>query len=422
MFKRISLLNNRGFLQKKDNFNRGFLFSPLLIIPLFLVIISGLLIKSIQGDFLVSNYADHILTGFLGYFLAFFISYIPLERLRKYLVPFYLCTLISLLLIYFFGISVSGAQRWLNLGFFSFQPSEVAKLSTVLTLALVLDKKIILTIRDLVLPLVVVVIPWLLIFFQPDLGTSLVLLFLTSVMLYWSQMPLEWILILVFCIITSTLYLILPTLLIFWIPVIGYLAYRSSKKKIIFSALAISFHLLVAKFTPILWQYGLKDYQKDRLILFLDPSRDPLGGGYHLLQSKIAIGSGGLLGAGFLKGKLTNLQFIPEQHTDFIFTLFSEEFGFIGSVGLLILYSIIIFRIVRIGAISRSNFARLFCFGYAFAIFIYIVVNLSMVLGLLPIVGSPLPIMSYGGSSMLATMIGFGIVLSAKINHKQMIA
>jgi len=179
MFKRIFLLNRRGFLQQKDNFNRGFLFSPLLIIPLFLVVISGLLIKSIQGDLLVSNYLSHILTGFLGYFLAFFISYIPLERLKKYLIPFYLCTLISLFLTYFLGITVSGAQRWLSLGIFSFQPSEVSKLSTVLILALVLDKKIISTIRDLVLPLLVVVIPWLLVFFQPDLGTSLVLLFLT---------------------------------------------------------------------------------------------------------------------------------------------------------------------------------------------------------------------------------------------------
>ena len=139
-------------------------------------------------------------------------------------------------------------------------------------------------------------------------------------------------------------------------------------------------------------------------------------------RSTFKIGSGGLDGKGFLKGTQSYLDFLPEKHTDFIFTLFSEEFGFIGSVGLLILYCIIIFRIVRIGSISRSNFARLFCFGYAFSIFIYIVVNLSMVLGLLPIVGSPLPIMSYGGSSMLATMIGFGIVLSAKINHKQMIA
>ena len=292
MFSRISTFNNKkGFIQKKDNSSKGFLFSPILLIPLFLVIISSFLIKSIQGNIIASNYIDHILTGFFGYFLAFFISYIPLERIRKYLIPFYFFTLISLVLIYFFGISVSGAQRWLNFGIFSFQPSEVAKLSTTLTLALVLDKKLILTKKDLVLPLSVVVIPWLLIFFQPDLGTSLVLIVLTGVMFYWSQMPIEWILILVFCIITSILYLTFPTLLIFWIPVIGYLAYRSSKKKIIFSSLAISFHLLVAKFTPIFWKYGLKEYQKDRLVLFLDPNRDPLGGGYHLIQSKIAIGS-----------------------------------------------------------------------------------------------------------------------------------
>ena len=183
MFRKVFLLNKKVFLQKKDNFSRGFLLSPLLLIPLFLVIISGLLIKSIQGNFLVSNYLSHIFTGFIGYLLAFFISYIPLERVRKYFIPFYFSTLISLFLIFFFGISVSGAQRWLNFGIFSFQPSEVSKLSTVLTLALVLDKKIISKVRDLIFPLLVVIVPWLLIFFQPDLGTSLVLLFLTSVML-----------------------------------------------------------------------------------------------------------------------------------------------------------------------------------------------------------------------------------------------
>jgi len=172
MFRRISFFNKKGFIQKRDNFSKGFLFSPLLLIPLFLVIISGLLIKSIQEEFLVSNYLSHLLTGFFGYFLAFFISFIPLERLRKYLILFYLSTLVSLFLIYFFGITVSGAQRWINLGFFSFQPSEVAKLSTILTLALVLDKKIISKIRDLIFPLLVVIFPWLLIFFQPDLGTS----------------------------------------------------------------------------------------------------------------------------------------------------------------------------------------------------------------------------------------------------------
>ena len=208
------------------------------------------------------------------------------------------------------------------------------------------------------MPLLLVVIPWLLIFFQPDLGTSLVLLVLTGVMLYWSQMPIEWILILVFFIVTSTLYLTLPILLIFWIPFIGYLAYRSSKKKIIFSVLAISSHLLVAKLTPILWQYGLKEYQKDRLVLFLDPSRDPLGGGYHLIQSKIAIGSGGLFGTGLLQGKLTNLQFIPEQHTDFIFSALGEELGFVNSV--LYYHFYIIFNLTK-SSYFLDSFYRISC-------------------------------------------------------------
>jgi rod shape determining protein RodA len=411
MFRAISSLNKKGFLQK-EKMSRGFLFSPVLLIPLFLVIISGFLIKSIQRDFFVSNYSSHILTGFLGYFLAFFISYIPLERLRKYLIPFYLCTLISLFLIYFLGISISGSQRWLSLGIFSFQPSEVAKLSTVLTLALVLDKKIISTIRDLVLPLFVVIFPWLLIFFQPDLGTSLVLLVLTGVMLYWAQMPIEWILILVLCIVSSILYLTLPTVLIFWIPFIGYLAYRSSKNKFIFSGLAISFHLLIARLTPILWQYGLKDYQKDRLVLFLDPNRDPLGGGYHLLQSKIAIGSGGVFGSGLLQGKLTNLQFIPEQHTDFIFSALGEELGFLGCLIVLFLFFFLIKKLIKVAKNARSQFESLIVIGIAATFLFQIIINLFMTIGLGPVTGIPLPFMSYGRTSLVINFVSIGIVLS----------
>ena len=412
MYRKISFINKIGFLQKKDKLSRGFLFSPILLIPLFLVIMSGLLIKSIQEDLLVSNYISHILTGFLGYFLAFLISYVPLERLKKYLIPFYLCTLISLFLIYFFGVSVSGAQRWLNLGIFSFQPSEVAKLSTVLTLALVLDKKIILTIKDLILPLLVVIVPWLLIFFQPDLGTSLVLLVLTGVMLYWSQMPLEWILILVFTIVTAIFYLVLPTVLIFWIPFMGYLAYRSSKKKIIFSVLTISLHLLVAKLTPILWQYGLKEYQKDRLVLFLDPNRDPLGGGYHLIQSKIAIGSGGFFGTGLLKGKLTNLQFIPEQHTDFIFSALGEEMGFLGCTIVLLLFFFLIKKLINISKSARNDFESLIVIGIAATFLFQIIINLFMTIGLGPVTGIPLPFMSYGRTSLVINFISLGFVLS----------
>ena len=166
----------------------------------------------------------------------------------------------------------------------------------------------------------------------------------------------------------------------------------------------------------------LKPYQKIRVLTFIDPDRDPLGAGYQIIQSKIAVGSGGLFGKGFLKGTQSYLEFLPEKHTDFIFTLYSEEFGFIGSAFLLLIYAIIIYRILAIGATSRSYFAKLFCYSFGAAIFVYITINMSMVLGLLPIVGSPLPIMSYGGSSMLATMIGFGIVMSARVHSQQSIA
>ena len=166
----------------------------------------------------------------------------------------------------------------------------------------------------------------------------------------------------------------------------------------------------------------LEPYQKLRILTFFNPAKDPLGAGYQIIQSKIAIGSGGLTGKGFLRGTQSYLDFLPEKHTDFIFTLFSEEHGFTGSLFLLILYAIMIFRILRIGSLTRSYFAKLYCFSFAASIFIYITVNMSMVLGLLPIVGSPLPIMSYGGSSMLATMIGFSIVMSAKIYNKQVVS
>ena len=412
MFKGISLKKKKRFFENKDKINRKIVFSPLLIIPLALVCISSILIKSVQREFLQSDFLNHLFTGLLGYFLAIFISYIPIERIKKYLIPFYFCSLLSLILIYFFGISIYGAQRWLSLGIFSFQPSEVAKLSTILTLALVLERKSISSIKDLILPFLIVVIPWLLIFFQPDLGTSLVLIVLTFVMLYWSRMPIEWFLILVCCIFTSLFYLISPNLLIFWLPFMGYLAYRSSQKKIIFSMFTLALHSLVIKLTPFIWEFGLKDYQKDRLVLFLDPSRDPLGGGYHLLQSKIAIGSGGLLGTGLLNGKLTNLQFIPEQHTDFIFSALGEELGFLGCILVLFLFFVLIGRLVKVSENARTNFESLIIIGIASTFLFQIIINLFMTIGLGPVTGIPLPFMSYGRTSLLINFICIGLALS----------
>ena len=225
-------------------------------------------------------------------------------------------------------------------------------------------------------------------------------------------MPIEWILILVFCLVTSILYLVLPTLLIFWIPFIGYLAYRSSKKKIIFSAVAISFHLFVAKLTPILWQYGLKEYQKDRLVLFLNPNRDPSGGGYHLIQSQIAIGSGGFFGTGLFQGKLTNLQFIPEQHTDFIFSALGEELGFLGCILVLFLFFFLIKKLINIAKNARSDFESLIIIGIAATFLFQIIINLFMTIGLGPVTGIPLPFMSYGRTSLVINFISIGFVLS----------
>jgi len=162
----------------------------------------------------------------------------------------------------------------------------------------------------------------------------------------------------------------------------------------------------------------LEPYQKLRILTFFNPERDPLGAGYQIIQSKIAIGSGGLLGKGFLRGSQSYLDYLPEKHTDFIFTLFSEEFGFVGSIFLLVIYALIIYRIIVVGNLSRNSFAKLYCYGFAAAFFVYVSVNMSMVLGLLPIVGAPLPIMSYGGSAMLSTMIGLGIVMSCRIYSK----
>ena len=412
MYKGIYLLSKRRFFQKKYNINRRIFFSPLLIIPLLLVIISSILIKSVQREYLQTDFLNHLITGFLGYFLAIIISYIPIDRIRKYLIPFYFSSLLSLVLIYFYGITVYGAQRWLDMGVFSFQPSEVAKLSTILMLALVLDRKTISSLKDLINPFFIVIVPWILIFLQPDLGTSLVLVVLTFVMLYWSQMPIEWILILVFCIPTSILFFVLPNFLFIWIPFMGYLAYRSSKKKIIFSTLTLALHGLVLKLTPIFWEFGLKNYQKDRLILFLDPDRDPLNGGYHLIQSKIAIGSGGLLGNGLLNGKLTNLQFIPEQHTDFIFSALGEESGFLGCMVIIFLFFILISQLINVSKNARTDFESLIVIGIATTFLFQTVINLSMTVGLGPVTGIPLPFMSYGRTSLLINFVFIGLALS----------
>ncbi len=351
----------------------------LLISVIALSVISVFVMYSTDGGEILFHTKNHFVKLAVFFPLMIVVAFFNIKFWHNFSYIVYLLVIILLIYVSFFGIKASGSKRWMDVYFFVLQPSELMKIAIIMCLAKYYHRLKIENVNSftsITIVLSIIFIPTIFVISQPDLGTSILIA--------------------------------LSGLIILWLGgvKIKYFIYS-------FITFLISLPFIIS---------FLKPYQKLRILTFLDPDRDPLGAGYQIIQSKIAIGSGGLNGKGFLKGTQSYLDFLPEKHTDFIFTLFSEEFGFIGSVILLIIYSIIIFRIIRIGSISRSNFARLFCFGYAFAIFIYIVVNLSMVLGLLPIVGSPLPIMSYGGSSMLATMIGFGIVLSAKINHKQMIA
>tara|TARA_E500000178_G_C16957911_1_gene724581 strand:+ start:378 stop:1502 length:1125 start_codon:yes stop_codon:yes gene_type:complete len=374
MFQQDRLSNEITLFQKIKNLDYILLISVIL-----LSVLSVFVMYSTDGGEILFHTKNHFVKLAVFFPLMIFVALFNIKFWHNFSYLIYFIVILLLIYVSFFGIKSSGSQRWMDLYLFVLQPSELMKVAIIMCLAKYFHRIKIENVNSftsITIVLSIIIIPIIFVISQPDLGTSILIA--------------------------------LSGLIILWLGGIKI-------KYFIYSFITFLISL------PFIISF-LKPYQKLRILTFLDPDRDPLGAGYQIIQSKIAIGSGGLDGKGFLKGTQSYLDFLPEKHTDFIFTLFSEEFGFIGSVGLLILYSIIIFRILRIGSISRSNFARLFCFGYAFAIFIYIVVNLSMVLGLLPIVGSPLPIMSYGGSSMLATMIGFGIVLSAKINHKQMIA
>ena len=374
MFQHDRLNNELTFWQKVKELDY------ILLISIFLLSILSLFVMySTDGGEILFHTKSHFSKIAVFFPLMILIAFFNIRWWHNLSYLFYIAVILLLIYVSFFGIKSSGSRRWMDLYLFNLQPSELMKIAIILCLAKYYHRvKIenVNSVTSIMTVITIILIPIIMVLSQPDLGTSILIASSGLIVLWLGGVKIK------------------------------YFVYS-------FIVFLISLPFVIS---------FLKPYQKLRILTFLDPDRDPLGAGYQIIQSKIAIGSGGLEGKGFLKGTQSYLDFLPEKHTDFIFTLFSEEFGFIGSVGLLILYSIIIIRILRIGAISRSNFSRLFCFGFAFAIFIYIVVNLSMVLGLLPIVGSPLPIMSYGGSSMLATMIGFGIVLSAKINHKQMIA
>ena len=348
-----------------------------LVISIFLLgIISFFAMYSTDAGQFAYHTKSHIVRFCIFFILFLIVSFVPLNFWYNTSTLFYLGVLILLILVKYFGLISSGSKRWLDLYFINLQPSELMKIGLILFLSKYYHKISAGDVnrpRYIIQPLIALLIPTLLVVTQPDLGTA----FLIGA----------------------------GGIAVIWLAGVRmkFFAYLS----IIFlsaAPVAISF---------------LKPYQKSRILTFLDPTRDPLGAGYQITQSKIAIGSGGLFGKGFLNGSQSYLDYLPEKHTDFIFTLFSEEFGFVGSISILALYMIINWRIIDIGNKIRNSFGKFYCFSFATAFFIYVAVNMGMVLGLIPIVGAPLPILSYGGSSMMAIMIGLGIVMSCNIHKDQ---
>ena len=375
MYQHNRLNNNSfGFLQKFKNFDY-----ILLACILLLGFISLATMYSTDGGKILFHTKSHFVKLIIFTLMMLIISFINIKFWFFIGYLFYIVVIGLLVWTYLFGIQSSGSQRWIDLYFINLQPSELMKICIILCLAKYFHRmklENVNSIYTILTSLIIILLPMGLVIVQPDLGTSLLISISGLAVLWFAGINHKY----------------------FIYTMIGFL---------------ISLPFIIS---------FLKPYQKLRVLTFLNPDRDPLGAGYQIIQSKIAVGSGGIFGKGFLKGTQSYLEFLPEKHTDFIFTLFSEEFGFVGSVLLLIIYAVIIYRIVAIGATSRSYFAKLFCYSFGTSLFIYIVINMSMVLGLLPIVGSPLPILSYGGSSMLATMIGFGIVMSARVHNQQSIA
>ena len=374
MYQQVSYSDQYTFFQKLRSFDLVLLFCIIT-----LGIISSFSMYSTDGGELLYHSKSHILRFLIFFIMMFFFSFLSIRFWHAIGYLFYIVVLGLLIWTSFYGVTSSGSKRWLNLYFINLQPSELMKIAIIICYAKLyhrLQINNVNQIKNLVIPITILVLPILLVVSQPDLGTSILIAFSGIIVMWLAGINIKY---------------FIYTFLTFLIS------------------------------TPFIISF-LKPYQKLRILTFFDPDKDPLGAGYQIIQSKIAVGSGGFTGKGFLKGTQSYLEFLPEKHTDFIFTLFSEEHGFIGSTFLLLIYAIMIFRIIKIGSDTRSFFGKLFCFGFGSAIFVYVTINMSMVLGLLPIVGSPLPIMSYGGSSMLATMIGLSIVMSAKIHSRQTVS
>ncbi len=365
-------MNKSSFLGR---FWKIFALDIWLLIGLFAITGYGLLVLYSASGGSERMFTNRVIQVCLGLGVMFVMAMFPPRFYEKVSPYLYIVCIILLVLVDVAGEISKGAQRWLNLGFIRFQPSEIAKLSVPLMVATYLGKRSLPPdFRDTAIALAMIIVPTLLVAAQPDLGTSILVCAAGLFVLFLAG--LSW--------------------------------------KLIGAGV-----VFLAGFIPIMWFYLMHDYQKTRVMTLIDPEKDPLGAGYHIIQSKIAIGSGGIEGKGWMEGTQSQLEFLPEPHTDFIFAVLSEEHGMIGVLILLAIYLFIIARGLIIGAKSGTAFGRILSGGTSLLFFVYVFVNIGMVSGILPVVGVPLPLFSYGGTSYVTLMAAFGLMMSSYVHRER---
>ncbi|ASC70685.1 Peptidoglycan glycosyltransferase MrdB [Halomicronema hongdechloris C2206] len=390
----------------------------LLGLPAMLTVFGSLVITSTQHN-LDTNYGqNHLLLGGICLVITLWLARCRYEGLHQWRWWIYAATNASLLAVMFIGTVGSGAQRWIPIAGFHVQPSEFAKLGMIITLAALLSQRGASTLWGMTKALGITAVPWVLVFLQPDLGTSLVFGAITLGMLYWANINPGWLVLLISPLMAAIVFhLFLPGWLV-WVGLMGLIAWQTLPFRLLSTITVTAINLVSGKLGELLWGL-LKDYQKSRLVLFLNPDQDPLGGGYHLIQSRIAIGAGEAFGRGLGQGTQTQLNFIPEQHTDFIFSAIGEELGFLGAMVVVVVFWLICLRLVIIAQNAKDNFGSLLAIGVLMMIVFQVLVNIGMTIGLAPVTGIPLPWISYGRSALLTNFIALGLVESvANYRHR----
>jgi rod shape determining protein RodA len=388
----------------------------LLTLSLGLTGLGGVMIRSAELNNGQTDWWWHWLLGLIGLGLILLISRWRYDILIHWHWVIYGITIFGLIAVMLVGSTANGAQRWINIAGFQVQPSEFAKIGLIVSLAAILHSEPASNVMGFLRVLAVAAVPWIFVFLEPNLGTSLVFGAITLAMLYWGNANPGWLLLMISPIISAIIFNAYLPAWFFWVGGMVYVGWRSFSWPILGALGALALNAISGGLGHMLWGL-LKDYQKDRLLLFLDPDKDPLGGGYHLIQSKIAIGAGGIWGRGLHQGTQTQLRFIPEQHTDFIFSAIGEELGFVGCICVLLAFWFLCLRLVVIAQSSTDNFGSLIAIGVLSMIVFQCIVNIGMNIGLAPITGIPLPLLSYGRSSLLANFLGLALVQSVA-NHR----